>query len=88
MKYLTKVFENLSASKSGWSMFLHSCGPLLKIIEREKTLFRQFVTSNQNKHTIQDQINGKRLHNTYKKNQRGDCEVTKNNWSSCQAATR
>ena len=35
--------------------------------EREKTLFRQFVTSNQNKHMLQDHINGKRLHNMYKK---------------------
>ena len=43
------------------------------------------------KHTLQDQINGKRLHNTYKKNNKnhhGDCKVTKNNWSSSQAATR
>ena len=40
------------------------------LLEKEKTLFLQFVTSNQNKHMLQDQINGKRLHNTYKKKEK------------------
>ena len=43
---------------------------MININSIQFNLFRQFVTSNQNKHTLQDQINGKRLHNAYKKNKK------------------